>query len=886
MTFQNWNKKTTLFSASGWIPYIQTSLFLLLPFIIFYWMIPFVTPLTFGNDYTRYPIHHQMELMFSLKTGSFPLFIPGFAGGQSSNALSLGQIFHPISHISALLPGYWNGRALEWNTLLRLLSLGGVHLFLFNFLIKLRIDRLMALIISIVTIYNLRMLDLFRYGASLESWTGHLLLCISIGNCWLDKRERVWPLMSIIGATYWLICSGHPQMMYYGLLGASLFTLVIPYYLAMMIPSKSVDLQSALRFYAKIGLYCTIGICLSSAYIIPYYFDFILSNAGRIAQGYAWADTYRDTFIGTLNNFFSPLRSDIHGAFGGSSLFLAASLIPILRLFKIKIPIVIWAIWGIAVILFLHMQGSRTLIHYLAWKTLPFASTFRIAGRISLILPILFMLILVWIVRAETINLRLSNRIIIVTVRFLISGIALLFIGIYYTIPDSTFSNPSFFSAVNIRQLSASIEWWTMGLGAGALLTFGIYGISRRKNHLVGGILLMFTCLQIISLLQNGTIIEQKKETSHFLMMLMDKQENLNYSASTGRGLSSATIVRQAKRSFLEPFLGRVYKEYIIAKNNEDAYNKMSQERLPYQVIIESPFPKNIPKNMEKCSGDTNDKVKLIYSSFNYLKFDVQTSCSSFFGLSYPYSGHWRARVNNQNAHIFRANGAAHAVWIPAGKNHVEFYYKSNAATCGMLLSCITLISISFLFSLKASKKHLGIAITAFTLLSGVCGFMLWYQSLYNGENIGTRYEWVARSSSDPKNMAYGRQTRMSSHLSEDYPYFFTSRRAVDEDRRLESGFVTKQQLEPWWMVDLQQKRQIGSVVIHEGMIRPNFNNRPIVVALSEDGKIWQKGAVISKPVHHAPFNLIFEKKYTARFILIKASGYCHLSLDEVEVFP
>ncbi|RLC13085.1 MAG: hypothetical protein DRI57_16900, partial [Deltaproteobacteria bacterium] len=136
----------------------------ILPFLMFLWMIPFISDGTLGNDYPRFSIDHQIELMFSLKTGSFPLYVPGFAGGQTASALTLGQIYHPISHIAALMPGYWNGKALEWNTLLRLLSLACAHLTLFIFLRKLRLGSLMAFVLTTVTVYNLRMLDLFRYG--------------------------------------------------------------------------------------------------------------------------------------------------------------------------------------------------------------------------------------------------------------------------------------------------------------------------------------------------------------------------------------------------------------------------------------------------------------------------------------------------------------------------------------------------------------------------------------------------------------------------------------------------------------------------------------------------------------------------------------------------
>ncbi|HVN27878.1 MAG TPA: hypothetical protein VMT64_05295, partial [Candidatus Binataceae bacterium] len=114
----------------------------LLPFAIFYWMLPFVGDLTIGNDYPRYSIQQQMELRYSIAHGTFPLYAPGFAGGRSSAALTLGQMYHPLSFIAAHSPGYWSGDALDWNTFWRLVSLGLTQLVLFNLLrrLKLRID--------------------------------------------------------------------------------------------------------------------------------------------------------------------------------------------------------------------------------------------------------------------------------------------------------------------------------------------------------------------------------------------------------------------------------------------------------------------------------------------------------------------------------------------------------------------------------------------------------------------------------------------------------------------------------------------------------------------------------------------------------------------------
>ena len=109
------DKKIKRFDRARSSEFVLKGIVLLLPFLMFFWILPFISDITVGNDYPRFSIHEQIELMFSIKTGSFPLYIPGYAGGQSASALTLGQLFHPISHLTSLLPGYWSGNALEWN---------------------------------------------------------------------------------------------------------------------------------------------------------------------------------------------------------------------------------------------------------------------------------------------------------------------------------------------------------------------------------------------------------------------------------------------------------------------------------------------------------------------------------------------------------------------------------------------------------------------------------------------------------------------------------------------------------------------------------------------------------------------------------------------------
>ncbi len=44
------------------------------------------------------------------------------------------------------------------------------------FLRRLRLSTALAFVFSFITVYNLRMLDMFRYGASLENYVGFVML--------------------------------------------------------------------------------------------------------------------------------------------------------------------------------------------------------------------------------------------------------------------------------------------------------------------------------------------------------------------------------------------------------------------------------------------------------------------------------------------------------------------------------------------------------------------------------------------------------------------------------------------------------------------------------------------------------------------------------------
>jgi hypothetical protein len=639
-------------------------LMLVLPAIFFDWALPFVSDTTLGNDYQLFSIPQQMELQFSIANGSFPLFVPGFAGGQSVQALVQGQPYHPLSLLVPHMPGYWTGHAVECNTLVRLLSLGLAHLALFIFLRRLGLGRGFAFLLALVTTYNMRMLDLFRYGAALESWTGHLFLCAFLGLFFL-RRSSLGVRAGIIVSAYWLITCGHPQMAYYGFLGAVLFALLLPFIAAAIDQEKRVPLANIVRFWASAAGLVVVGILLSADFIVPFVSEYLAGTPRSVAgQHFAWALAWQDSWLGTLNNLFVPLRSDVHGAFGGSSLVVLAALLPMLLFLRVKVPAAVWMAWALAVVVFLALQGDRTPVYWVLWRYLPLASPMRAPGRLALLLPILLMSVLAWLfARADRSTQATETDARREGPTFL--AVAALLMSISYLVVLSRVAvSPSEYSPVSIHHVSGPVEVAAVGLG---LATLFLFALLARLPRWRGGLLVamcVFVCLESKLVLDNGTWKDPSKRTPTFSEMANQKREKLGFRFASGEASYSAAMWRQTTMFHVDPSLGRVYYQWRAARDMEDAYRILGQGVNPDEVVVEGVDGEvSIPS-----SGDNSPvgRTKLVHSSFNRLVFDVESSRRAYFTLSYPYTGRWIALVDGVAAPTHRANGGNYAVPIPS----------------------------------------------------------------------------------------------------------------------------------------------------------------------------------------------------------------------------
>ncbi len=866
-------------------------LILLLPFILLYWMAPFVSDFTLSKDYPLHPITEQIELQFSLKTGSFPLYAPGYNLGHSSSALTLGQLYHPISHVASLLPGYWSGKALEWNTFLRFLTLGLTHLALFSFLRHIKLNVLFSFILSLITVYNLRMLEAFRYGASLEAFTGHLLLCAMIGRYFLKPSKLLGPL-SIIGTTYYLVCSGHPPMMFYGLFGAGIFTLSIPFLLPAMFSDREVNIKNTLTFWTKIGLFLCLGIFLSSAYLVPFYFEFVSNNISYskpvalftefVSNNFTYTEPVlvdpAETFAGALNNFFMPLGADLLGSFGGSSLIIIGLLTPLLRIFKVNIPYVIWFLWWILLYALFFILGPGTPVYVLTMKHLPFVSSLGGVGRIAMILPSVLMLLMAWIINIGAFSVRIRGMSVTLTPCSTLGLAALILTPVYLLFLLLLKPALGDFTPHFIRHIPFWIEILSVFFGMLSLALLVFYNMNSQLTRMTGIVLCIMVFLQVGTILTYGIWIQPKKDMPTFEQLKAQKRENLDYSFHPCPNSLHRIVLEHLSQSFMEPFLGKIFTQVIPAASQDEAYIKMQKERLPQQIFIEGFDWEKANKITESAKYMHSGKVELLYSSFNRLQFRVTSQAHAIFGLSYPYTGHWRAWVNGEKVQVYRGNGAAHAIEVPEGESLIEFRYWSNTSFWGFVLTCTAFTIIGLYVCFRSLRGSLRLICIVLVVVIGIGGFILWYNSLYAGDNLNTKYQWTYTPPQVPVNIAYGKKTSGYSIPSLSFLRWHSSN-AVDEDIRPGSGLPLGVSNDKKVIVDLNKNEEIKSIVLY-GEISTSPD-----ISMSQDGIEWKMvDAVMSESGNKSSLRIIFENPQFERYIKVKASKG-KLYIDELEVY-
>ncbi len=709
---------------------------LLLPAVVFWWLLPVVGTVTLGNDYVIWSHRYHLEVMFPVWKGTFPLFLPGFCGGQTGSAVTLGQHHHPIAWLCSFMPGYWHGHALTWHTVFRLATLGLAHLCIFRLFRALRQPAAWAFVLSTALAYNLRMLDMFRYGASMEAHTGSLFLWAALGWVWLRPASRRLPLLLPL-ALWWLLCSGHPPMVWWALLGTAIFVLAFPWVAHACGVGPEPDLRSARRYLGRVAAWASLGIGLALSYALPFYFDFMSTNFGRVDQGYDWAQSNNDTLAGTFSSFFEPLAADVHGAFGGSALFLLAALVPVLALARVRLPRVVWFLWGAGLLAFLHMQGPRTPVHFLAWSYLPMASATRIAGRASQLLPIcLVLLLLVASVGLASWPRAGWRRWIRPELLLALPALACWRVYLDSREPFFDWGTPMHF-----RKVPAQVTSGLLVLGVVVLVLVAFF-LASRRHRVLGWLLSVAVVGQLGLALAWGTWVDARTPTATFAEMDGKVQADIRTAFDNpGDGFCSRQVeeYRAAGGKVPDDLAWLCFSPRNVEASEQPLREWYGPGRAWNRCTVEGGAPLVAQGD---GVGPPSGRVVLERGSSNRLVFDIETRRPAWLVTALPRSEGWQARVDGRPVVTHRSDALFTAVAVPQGQSVVDLRYWSWAAFLGALAMALSSMVLVVLAARRCFEGRRRVITVAIGVGGCVVLFGLWWASLHHGPSYGTHYEY------------------------------------------------------------------------------------------------------------------------------------------------
>lgn len=846
---------------------------LLMPFLLLYWLVPLVSDLAVGADYGHFPIEAQMEINQSIEHGTFPLYAPGFAGGQSAAAMTLGQAFHPITHIARLVPGYWEGHALTINTVIRLLSIGLVNLLLFFTLRKLGLSGVLSLLLSTFTVFNLRLLDHFRYGASLENHTGFLALGCFVLLVVLRPRSML-ASAGVIGSSYLLMVGGHPQITYLGYLSAGMLALFAPFFFVSL-PVKSYILPQRaelFKVWAWLFLLVTLGALCAAPYVIPFYFEFLSSASLRTENPYQWSLAYQDSVGGILRGFYAPLRSDVMSAFGGSILNLWLLIaVPILA-FKVKAPKVIWALLILLLLTLCLVLGNATPLHFWVWKLFPLADNFRVPGRYSLWMIFPFLLVAIWCVAkiADGVKSGVITKFSLVVLPLIVFVLANLVLDSY--LPESGPFVPD-----TINDITSQVHDYWLYLGVVNLALLGSWVFFLSREHAARTIVLVLLAVGVLSQtalsMRYGTWVEELREMPSLVALDSSKRKSFTTEATPGFGLSQQSVMEQLDESFLEPKLAKLYRDVRSFSDMESVWEFLRKSRTPHQAVVFSDTQVSILPQAVK----TKDHIKLFKASFNELWFEVRSQQDALFATNIPYSTRWEILIDGKESPALQVNGHNLGVIVSSGARSIHFRYVSHSMQLSAWLSVFAFCVAVALLWFRSTSTHRH-KVSLLVLVAGLGVYYLWVQSFYGEGNIATRYEWKSAGMPSRENLAYGRITAASSIASPQMPYYFAPSKAVDGDRR-SSGFRSAPDNVPTWQLDLGEAYALDEIVIF-GEGQASF---PLTLwVAAEKLQDFEQVALIRS--YRRKLRVSLEGK-AVRYIVIAGAKTRVLGLKEVEVY-
>jgi hypothetical protein len=403
-----------------------------------------------------------------------------------------------------------------------------------------------------------------------------------------------------------------------------------------------------------------------------------------------------------------------------------------------------------------YQLGSHTPVHFLFWRYVPFAASFREPGRMAIVHPFTLMLLLAWVVQLPPLRWRLPRLGHGIQPYALLGTLTLLILVGYHLVPAGHLKLTDTFAPIGLKSFAESPETVQLNTIPASmfvlvfcsafvsLVLLILHGMTGwRRSWLEFGLILA-VAIQSAAVLRYGTWIEFRKPTPTYTELCQNRRQDfgnkLTWVERSDHSRAIGLLERTTLRARTE--LARLQPRYLPVGSQYEAYVHLLGNGMN-TLFVENYVPEAAPATPQPVAGASN-RVSLEFATVNRLVFKTSCVAPAFLSLTLPYAEErWKATVNNNQARVYRANIVEQAVRVPAGDSRVEFRYRSPSSSAGFLISGFTAYALVLLMltTLKPGRRRQILMILPAILLIGL--YAAWYHAIYGGQGLETVYNAV-----------------------------------------------------------------------------------------------------------------------------------------------
>ena len=705
--------------------------FILPPLVIFGWLI--FGSSTLGNDFQQAHVTEALNLRSYLALGLEPMWAPHFSGGIPYYGLAMAQAFHLPGWFMSHLPGYFTGNALVLFALKGLLVLMFGHAVTYFSLRRITgLQPWVCYALSLLTIYNLSVLDAFRYGTALDAFVyAQCLILVLISYL---KEPRPSLLIGLVGLSQLLMTSGYPPTLPFAVLAGLLV-------LSVFGERKNDWMRRALIA----ALACFAGILLAAPNWVGL-FEWLQVNERRaLHSDLAWANFRPLNPIGLISSFFRPWGAEVHAAFGGSSLLglvLGTAVVMIFEKPKTRWPFLV-----VLALPFLYAVGTVSPVFVFFFNHVPLFSTIRVPGRIFVIFPLLLIAVSAKLFQQTPKSLNHTIR-----VSACINGFFLVLSLVYSLIYPGVgwFGHDRL--EISAESLNSFWSPWSKGawICLGLLSSVFFYRAKLDSKKVWGSLIVLMLC-QSVLMLQNGTWIESRlpslsldefRSRTHLPLYRVEGMLATNSLAESSAGAATvpySRFIKSAGRAAncylpIDPSVTSTEKQAVLIPfylsnrirclgSDSEIFEHLKSESCDEAHTLQTWV--NAAGTDPACHANARESLATLNRGNHILALtpnllEIQTSSlqESVLVTSFPnVNKNWSVKVDGQPASLLEVNGAFVGMRVPAGEHRLEVEYFSERLLMAYRLAMMALLIVSA--SVIVRRKRLGLSLIFLMALGG-----------------------------------------------------------------------------------------------------------------------------------------------------------------------